>query len=147
MLTEELIKMYELNLLKLKEEIKLYSDENKMWIIDKEIKNSGANLALHLVGNLKHFVGTILGKTDYVRDRDAEFSLKDIPKQDLINEIEETIEVIKNVLPSLSADDWDKTYPINVLGYEMTTRYFMIYLIGHLNYHLGQVNYHRRLLS
>jgi hypothetical protein len=29
----------------------------------------------------------------------------------------------------------------------MTLGYFLIHLYGHFNYHLGQINYHRRLLD
>ncbi|MCU0392276.1 MAG: DinB family protein [Thermoflexibacter sp.] len=142
---QHLVSLYERDLTKLKEEILNYESEEKLWVIGGNIKNSAGNLCLHLIGNLNHFIGTVLGKTAYVRNREAEFSLKDIPKNQLVKDIEDTIEVIKNVLPLLTPEDLTKEYPIQVFGYPMTTEYFLIHLVVHLNYHLGQINYHRRL--
>jgi uncharacterized damage-inducible protein DinB len=142
---QHLVSIYERDLTKLKEEILNYESEEKLWVIGGNIKNSAGNLCLHLIGNLNHFIGTVLGKTAYVRNREAEFSLKDIPKNQLVKNIEDTIEVIKNVLPLLTPEDLTKEYPIQVFGYPMTTEYFLIHLVVHLNYHLGQINYHRRL--
>jgi uncharacterized damage-inducible protein DinB len=118
-----------------------------LWKIDNDILNSGGNLCLHLVGNLKHFFGAILGNSGYVRNREEEFSLKNIPKSELIQQIEETLNVVISTLSQLSEEDLEKEYPIEALGYPMTTEYFLIHLFGHLGYHLGQINYHRRLLD
>lgn len=92
-------------------------------------------------------MGAILGKTGYVRDRDAEFALKNIPRKELIQKIEATIEMIQNVLPTVHADALAAEYPVLVLKEKTTTEYFLIHLAVHLGYHLGQVNYHRRLID
>ncbi len=147
--TNILTELFQRDLLKLKEEINLYNDWTKAWVIDKEIKNSAGNLALHLVGNLKHFIGTILGNNDYVRNREAEFANKNIPRDEIIKSIDETIGIINEILGKMSDADLKKDYPVEVLKNKgkMTTEFFLIHLYGHLNYHLGQINYHRRLLS
>lgn len=149
MTTNILTELFLRDLLKLKEEINLYQDETKLWVIDKEIKNSAGNLVLHLAGNLKHFIGTILGSNGYVRNREAEFTIKNIPRDEIIKNVDETIDIINSVLDKLSDSDLKKDYPVEVFKYKgkMTTEFFLIHLYGHLNYHLGQVNYHRRLLS
>lgn len=141
-----LIEMVERELLKLREEINLYPDEQTIWAVRGNIANSAGNLCLHLLGNLNHFVGTILGKTGYIRDRDAEFSLKNVPRNELINSIDETIPMLKNVLGKLSAEDLAGNYPAEKHGQIVTMTYMLLHLITHLNYHLGQVNYHRRLV-
>ncbi|MDQ1160123.1 putative damage-inducible protein DinB [Chryseobacterium sp. SORGH_AS 447] len=135
------------DLTKLKTEIEAYRNEEVIWQIDKNISNSAGNLCLHLVGNLNHFVGAILGNSDYVRNRELEFSQKDIPRTELIGQIDSTIETINRSLEKLSAADLEQEFPLESLGYKMTTGYFLIHLFGHLGYHLGQINYHRRLLD
>ncbi|MBL86439.1 MAG: DinB superfamily protein [Winogradskyella sp.] len=147
MLTKNLIKLFKRDLTKLKEEIQLYNKESNLWITDKLVSNSAGNLALHLVGNLNHFIGTALGNTGYVRQRDLEFSLKNISVEELIKQINDTIMVVENTLSSLTQSDLDKEYEKNPFKEKMTTEYFLLHLSMHLAYHLGQINYHRRLLD
>ncbi len=146
MLVPTLVELYERDLRKLREEINLYADEQSIWLIRGNIANSAGNLCLHLLGNLNHFVGTILGHTGYVRDRDAEFALKNVPRNQLIASIEDTIQVIKEALEKLSAEDLAGNYPTEKNGKIVTMMHMLLHLYGHLNYHLGQVNYHRRLI-
>jgi len=147
MITESLRSLYNRDLNKLKTEIEAYQNEENLWKIDKNIANSAGNLVLHLVGNLNHFIGTHLGNTGYVRQRDLEFSLKDVPRAELIEKIEATITMIESTLSKLSEEDLKKEYPLVVFENKMTTDYFLIHLIAHLDYHLGQINYHRRFLD
>ncbi|MCQ9641336.1 DinB family protein [Chryseobacterium sp. WG14] len=147
MFIESLRSLYNRDLNKLKAEIEAYQNEENLWKTDKNIANCGGNLCLHLLGNLNSFIGAELGKTGYVRQRDLEFSLKNIPKAELIAKVEATVIMADSVLGQLSDDDLKKEYPLEPLGYEMTTDYFLIHLITHLDYHLGQINYHRRLLD
>jgi len=146
-MTESVKSLFTRDLNQLKKEIESYQNEEAIWKIDKDILNSAGNLSLHLVGNINHFIGSILGNSGYVRNRELEFSLKNIPKTELILQIEKTIEIVHSSLDQLSEEDLKKEYPIEALGYPMTTEYFLIHLFGHLNYHLGQINYHRRLLG
>ncbi|WP_261510597.1 DinB family protein [Chryseobacterium paludis] len=147
MITDSLKSLYTRDLNKLKSEIEAYQNEESIWLIDKHISNSAGNLCLHLVGNLSHFVGAILGHSGYIRNRELEFSLKNIPRTELIQQIESTIEVVNSSLDKLTDSHLKNEYPLEALGYKMTTEYFLIHLIGHLSYHLGQINYHRRLLD
>jgi uncharacterized damage-inducible protein DinB len=147
MLRDSLIKLYERDLAKLRTEIENYSDEDDLWKTEGAITNSAGNLAQHLTGNLKHFIGAILGNSGYVRDRDAEFASKNITKDQLLRDIEQTNSVVKETIATLTDEDFAKTYPIEVFGEPMTTGYFLVHLTTHFNYHLGQINYHRRLLT
>jgi len=139
--------LYNRDLQKLKAEIESYQNEESLWKIDKNILNSGGNLCLHLLGNLNTYIGAELGKLGYVRQRDLEFSMKDIPKTELLEKIESLIEIVDSTFKQLLEEDLKKDYPTEALGYRMTTGYFLIHLLAHLNYHLGQINYHRRLLD
>ncbi len=147
MLKESLIEIFDRDLNKLKIEISSYEKESSLWIIEKDIKNSGGNLCLHLIGNLKQFIGNVIGEFDYTRNRDAEFRSKDVPKKDLVSEIEATKEIVIASIKKLNEDDFEKIYPINVFNKEMTIGFFLISLAAHLNYHLGQINYHRRIIG
>ncbi len=146
-MTESFIKLFDRDLRKLAEEIRSYKDEKKIWQIQGEIKNSAGNLCTHLIGNLNHFIGTILGGTGYVRNRDEEFSVKDISAGQLVNDIEQVNETVTATLKKLTDDDLKNEFPAEVRGGPMTTQHFLLHLYGHMNYHLGQVNYHRRLID
>lgn len=146
MLIETLKSLFDRDLNKLKVEIESYQNEDQIWAIDKNISNSAGNLCLHLIGNINTYIGAELGKTGYVRNRPLEFSLKDIPQSELINRIEDTIAVVNNALNGLTEKDLEEIYPQIVFEKEMTTGFFLVHLSTHLAYHLGQINYHRRLV-
>jgi Protein of unknown function (DUF1572) len=139
--------LFERDLNKLAEEINLYKNEEDLWKIKEGISNSGGNLTLHLIGNLNHFIGAILGNTGYIRERDKEFSLKNIPRAQLVEDLKNTNEVIKNTLPLLLQEDLKKDFPVPINDKTLSTSFVLLHLLAHFNYHLGQVNYHRRLIS
>jgi uncharacterized damage-inducible protein DinB len=144
---DALIMLFERDLQKLTTEIELYKDEANLWLVKEGIGNSAGNLCLHLIGNLSHFIGATLGNTGYVRHREDEFSLKDIPRQDLITNIENCRLIVKTTLQKLIVADLEKIFPQNVFDKPITTQMMLMHLATHLTYHLGQINYHRRLLD
>jgi len=147
MLIETLNKLYKRDLIKLRVEIELYNKEENLWILDKNISNTAGNLCLHLVGNLNAFIGAVLGHTGYIRQRDLEFSLKNVPRRELIQQVNDTLVMVEKVLNNLNEEDLSKDYPIEVFKEPMTTEFFLVHLSTHLAYNLGQLNYHRRLLD
>ena len=147
MYTDTLIKIFTRDLNKLKHEISLYTNESNLWLLDKSISNSAGNLCLHLIGNLNHFIGSVLGETGYIRQRELEFSLKNVSRINMLADIDATILVVERALRTLAVNDWDNVYPIQVFKEPMSTEYFLTHLVHHLSYHLGQINYHRRLLD
>jgi len=146
-LLKTLSTIFERDLTKLRNEINGYHTESNIWIIDKEIKNSAGNLCLHLTGNLNTFVCAELGDTNYVRDREFEFNGKDVPRETLVTQIDQTIVDVTSTLGQLTEEALYGDYPTLVFKEKMTTEFFLLHLSAHLNYHLGQVNYHRRLLD
>ena len=147
MLITILQSLFERDLLKLKYEIEQYRDETKLWYIEKGISNSAGNLCLHLTGNLNAFIGAELGKTGYVRNREQEFSLKNVPRKELIKQIESVIQIIKTTLQNVTEQQLASDYPMMVFKEKISTGLFLTHLATHLNYHLGQINYHRRLVD
>jgi Protein of unknown function (DUF1572) len=147
MLIESLQTLFNRDLNKLKTEISLYQNEKKIWCIEKSIANSAGNLCLHLIGNLNTYIGAQIGGTNYIRNRDMEFSLKDIPRPELISKIEATILAVNGALNNLTDEALHQEYPLLVFEKKTSTLYFLIHLTTHLAYHLGQINYHRRLLD
>ena len=114
MITDALTGLFERDLQRLKTEIELYRVEENIWLVKEGIGNSAGNLCLHLIGNLSHFIGATLGNTGYVRHREDEFSLKNIPRQDLVTNIENCRLIVKTTLAKLTADDLEKECPQQV---------------------------------
>ena len=135
------------DLKKLEAEILLYPSEESIWKIEKDIKNPAGTLCLHLCGNLQHYIGSVLGKTAYKRNRDNEFASRNVPRESLLTEITQSINAIEATLPLLTEEQLLSTYPVKVFDNPTSTLFFLVHLSAHLSYHLGQVNYHRRLVA
>jgi hypothetical protein len=127
-------------------ELRAFPDEGLIWAHPPGAPNSAGTLALHLCGNLQHFVGAQLGATGYVRDRDAEFSDRDVPLAELERRIDQTQAAVEVTL-ALGVIDLDAEYPLEVAGVRLSTRTFLLHLTSHLAYHLGQIDYHRRIVT
>jgi hypothetical protein len=147
MVIDTLKTLFDRDLQKLRMELELYKLESNIWRIERNISNSAGNLCLHLIGNLNTYIGGQIGKTNYVRNRDLEFSLKDIPRTELLSRIDATIQVVNESLSKLTAEELLEEFPLLVLAERTSTEYILIHLATHLAYHLGQINYHRRLLD
>lgn len=147
MLPDVLRGIFRRDLEKLAAEIMLFRQEENIWRVGTGISNSAGNLCLHLIGNLNTYIGAGLGNTAYVRDREAEFSLKNIPAATLLKNIAATIIVVDKTLEQLTEQEMDKDYPMLVFEKKTTVGYFLVHLATHLSYHLGQINYCRRLLD
>jgi len=130
-----------------KKEITSYKEESKIWIVDSDISNSAGNLCLHLIGNLNTYIGAEIGKNGYIRQRELEFSSKNILRTELINKIDQTIIDLNTALDIITDKQIKEQYPISVFKEKVSTEYVLIHLTTHLAYHLGQINYHRRLLD
>ena len=124
----------------LRREIETYPSEADLWEIPAGISNPGGNLALHLAGNLQYFIGNVLGKNGYVRNRDAEFASRDVPRTELLREIDNAIAAVQTGMGEISEADLAKPYP-------ESTGAFLAHFATHLAYHLGQVDYHRRIMT
>ncbi len=147
MLQQYFAEQFEAALFQLKNEINSYTHKENVWRIEGQIINSGGTLCLHLLGNLNHFIGAVLGNTGYVRQRDREFSDRDVPTGKLIKDIDELMYRIKNIFTNLSDDQLHGFYPLNDGKKWKMTDSRLLQLLSHLNYHLGQINYHRRILD
>jgi uncharacterized damage-inducible protein DinB len=147
MTTDILKALFTRDLERLKAEMEQYRSESTIWQVGPGISNSAGNLCLHLIGNLNCYLGAVLGNTGYVRQRDLEFSLKDVPRSELLAKLDATVKVVNEVLDKLQPADLEKEYPMLVFEKPLSTAQFLAHLTTHLSYHLGQINYHRRLLG
>lgn len=139
--------LFERDLNKLKVEIESYLDERNIWRTEKGIANSAGNLCLHLIGNLNTYIGAEIGKSGYIRNRQLEFSMKNVPVSELLHQIKRSKEIVISSLENLTDKDLEKEYPILVFDKKTSVGYFLVHLTTHLTYHLGQINYHRRLID
>lgn len=140
-------KIIERDLTVLEKERTFYSSEDLIWAVRGDIRNSAGNLSLHLCGNLQHYIGAVLGNSGYTRNRDNEFAAHGMPRIELLNEIGKTKNSVALALGSLQQNVLSMPFPEEVFKVPMTTEYFLIHLIAHLGYHLGQINYHRRMIQ
>ncbi|NND76655.1 MAG: DinB family protein [Flavobacteriales bacterium] len=146
MIRESLKELYTRDLEKVEKEINAFENESELWDLSGNITNTPGNLVMHIAGNLLHFFGAVLGQTGYVREREIEFNGR-LRKDELLAEIARTKKDVLDTLDRLSDEDLQADYPLEVFGKKMKTGFFLINLHGHLNYHLGQINYCRRILS
>jgi hypothetical protein len=142
-----LAEMFDRDLKVLEKEVTAFSSESSLWEIKGSVTNSAGNLTLHLCGNLQHFIGAVIGNSGYVRQREKEFSSKNIPRDQLIKLISETRTQVQRVLSDFVATDFEGDYPLEIMNRKWRTGEFIIHLYGHLQYHLGQINYLRRIIS
>jgi len=131
----------------MKREILAYRDEADVWRSVAGLPNSAGTIALHVAGNLQHFVGAQLGTSGYIRDREAEFSRRDVSAAGLVEELDQAIGAVRTTLASLEEDEMDCLYPHEIAGVRPTCGGFLIHLVAHLAYHLGQIDYHRRCVT
>jgi Protein of unknown function (DUF1572) len=131
----------------LERELDLYPDRASIWKDLPGLPNSTGTLVLHLAGNLQHFIGTTLGQTGYVRNRDLEFSARDLSKEHLKAELEQARQAILSTFPKLTQTQLEEPF----LGFKpelkLTVRQTLLHLQAHLAYHLGQIDYHRRIVT
>lgn len=128
-------------------ELLLFPDEGAIWRTAPGVSNSAGNLALHVCGNLQHFIGRQIGGSDYVRDRDSEFSRRGVARDALVGELRTTAATVRTSLAGLREDQLDEPYPEAVGGVTMSTGLFLTHLVSHLGFHLGQAGYLRRMLT
>lgn len=130
-----------------KREIEAYPDDASLWRVIPGTPNTGGTLALHLAGNIQHFFGAILGRTGYVRNRDAEFARRDVPRSELLAEVDAAIASVEHTLGGLDDAALRKPYPEPIAKRTVSTATFTLHLATHLGYHLGQIDYHRRAVT
>jgi uncharacterized damage-inducible protein DinB len=147
MLIQTLKTLFNRDLEKLSQEINAYKNEKNIWLTEDGISNSAGNLCLHLLGNLNTYIGAEIGKTGYIRNRDLEFSMKDVTRQELLEGITKVKEIVQRSLDLMKDNELEQEYSLLVFKEKTSTGYFLVHLAVHLGYHLGQVNYHRRMLD
>lgn len=128
-------------------EVEAYPNDALLWVRVDGLPNPGGTLVLHLCGNLRHYIGGVLGHSGYVRDRPSEFSATDVPRNALSAVIEQTRSDVAHALDRVTPAMLDQTFPELVGGTALQCGDFLLHLTGHLAYHLGQVDYHRRIVT
>lgn len=128
-------------------EINAFPDDASVWQSAPGVTNCAGILAMHGCGNLNHFIGHILGGTDYVRNRELEFSIQGLSRAEISAEFDRTIATLEQVIPQLDPALLETTFPLPIAGVELNTQLFLTHLCVHLGFHLGQLGYLRRFLT
>jgi len=143
---EELKTLLLRDLASLRREVELYPDDSSLWRKLPGIANPGGNLALHLAGNLQFFIGGQVGHSGYVRDREWEFAARDLPRARVLQEIDAAAKAVEDGLAVLDPAALAQEFPTPMGGRKVSAGLFLLQLAAHLGYHLGQLNYHRRMV-
>ena len=130
-----------------RDQLLAYPDEQSIWALPNGLPNSSGTLALHMAGNLRWFIGAQLGGGNYVRDRDLEFSARGVPRDELVRGIENASDEVTRALAQLDDLRLDQPFPLEVGGVRLPTGRFIGHLAVHLAYHLGQMDFHRRIVT
>lgn len=128
-------------------EIEKYPDDASVWRAVPGIPNTAGTLALHLAGNLQHFLGAGLARDGYTRDRDAEFARRGVPRTELLAELDRATGSVDRALSQLTDDQMEAVYPLPLPTGRVNTLVWVMHLASHLAYHLGQLDYHRRVVT
>jgi hypothetical protein len=145
MFTQELADILVRDVTKVAQEIAAFPDDDTLWRVCPGITNSAGNLALHLEGNLREFIGRQLGGVEYTRNRELEFSATGVTRAEIVERLNAVSELLANFVPAIRPEQLEST--TGHLGVTITWRQFLLHLTGHLNYHLGQIDYLRRVFS
>jgi hypothetical protein len=128
-------------------EIEAFPDDASLWRTLPGIANGAGNLALHVAGNLRAFVGGVLGGTGYQRNREREFALREGTRASVVAELEAALREVEPGLTALTEASQAAPYPIAVAGHQPPTGRWLLHLVGHTAFHLGQAGYLRRALT
>ena len=145
--TIDLADLFQRDLTRLLQQIEAFPSEESLWEVVPGITNPAGNLVLHLEGGLRHFIGYRLGNRNYQRHRAAEFLQRDVTKAELVSRIEELRRLVPAVIRSLSQEAMQEQYPEVILERPLTTQGWLVSLFGHVSWHLGQIDYLRRVLT
>ncbi|MFM8532398.1 MAG: DinB family protein [Acidimicrobiia bacterium] len=147
MIAHELAQLYARDLQRLIQEIQAFPDTATLWQTAPGVSNAAATLALHLEGNLREFVGRQMGQIAFKRDRPLEFSARGVEQAELIARLEAVRDSIPPVIAALTDAELAAPNSELYMGQPISRHQFLVHLNGHLNYHLGQVDYLRRFLT
>jgi uncharacterized damage-inducible protein DinB len=146
-IAKDLAALFRRDISRLMQQIEAFPDDEALWQTLPGVSNSAGNLALHLEGNLREYIGRQLGHVPYSRKRPLEFSSKGIRKEEISIRLAELRRVIPPIIEGLSSQQMEMEYPEVVLDTAMSTQQFLMHLYGHLNWHLGQIYYLRCALA
>ncbi|MFC4454283.1 DinB family protein [Deinococcus sonorensis] len=147
MLLNELHRLYLRELATLERELDLYPDDASVWTILPGMPNSAGTLFLHLAGSVQHFFGAVLGQTGYVRNREAEFGRRDVTREELHRELMGARNGLTAAFHRLTEDDLEQMFPVRFADVDLSSRLTLLQFLSHLAYHLGQIDYHRRVVT
>jgi len=143
---QEFLRAYQEAFAQLRAEVEAFPSDESLWLEHHGITNAAGTLVLHLIGNTRWFIGSVLGTTGYVRDRPQEFAERDLSREELLRRLHEAERDVSETLLHLPADAFALQYSLDVFG-ERSTTDVLVHLLRHFAYHVGQINYYRRMSS
>jgi hypothetical protein len=146
MLISDVCRVLDRDLEAFERELRLFPDDNVLWQTTAGVVNPAGALARHVAGNLRYFIGAVLGGIPYIRDRDREFTSRNGTRADLVAELEAARRAVRDALADIARVPLPEMFPEPVGGVPLRTQVFLLHLCCHTAFHLGQVGYLRRAL-
>ena len=121
-------------------------DDQQIWWRANERSNAIGNLVLHCAGSTRYYIGHVVGGSDFVRDRDGEFSeRREIPKAELLSTLDVAVAEADTVLstfdPEKLLEQTDRT--------PKPTTFMQIIALQLVHYadHAGQIAFATKMLK
>ena len=133
------------DLTRLVQQIHSFPDDAALWQTLPGVSNCAGNLILHLEGNLREYVGRRLGGISYERNRPAEFTQTGLSRAELARRIE-SLHAIPEAVERITEEQWFSDCG-DMLPGGRSMGQALLSLYGHFHYHLGQIDYLRRILT
>lgn len=147
MITTVLIDLYSREIERLKTEITAFEADELLWKQpDAQIPAAG-NTCLFIAGTLQHFIGNMIGDSGYIRNKEAEMKARNLSRERLIEEVDNTKRVVVDTLEQVTKADLQKVFPTKEFEEDVTTEYYLIHLLKNLSFHIGQIAILRSLVS
>ena len=121
-------------------------DDQQVWWRPNESSHAIGNLVLHLVGSTRFYIGHVVGGSDFVRDRDSEFTeRRELPRMELRLRLDHAVAEADDVLAALdpaalveTADRAPKpATKMEIIGLQL----------AHFAAHTGQIAYASKLIK
>lgn len=147
MITSVLIDLYTREIDKLKNEVLNFESDEQLWKTPEPQITPAGNTCLYLAGTLQHYIGNIMGDSGYIRNKEAEMKARNVPRERLLEEIDNTKQVVIDTLEQISKTELQKVFPTNEFEEPITTEFYLIHLLKNVGFHVGQISVLRQLAS
>lgn len=121
-------------------------NRDQIWWRPNEASNSIGNLLLHLNGNMRQWIISGIGSSQFIRNRDTEFDEREhLDPAVLEAQLGQTIQEVSDVLDRVTEGELLRVRTIQ--GYEVPGLDAIYHVVEHFAMHYGQILYIIKMLQ